>query len=724
LERAVHPFGGAAEPAATAAHHRRFVPPTIEDLNVRFTQLEILELLGQGGMGAVYKARQTLLDRIVAVKILSPEMSRDPAFAERFTREARALAKLTHPNIVTVFEFGENAGLYYLLMEFVDGVNLRDAIQSKTLGSAETLAVVSQVCGALQYAHDEGVVHRDIKPENVLLDTRGRVKIADFGLAKLLGLSPIEVTLTATHQVMGTIHYMAPEQLERPLEVDHRADIYSLGVVFYELLTGELPLGRFKLPSEKRSLDVRLDNVVLKTLEREPKQRYQHVSELKTDVDHISSSGATSPNDPFVRPATPNRLPIVPFALSKGGVRLAHGVMRSEGGHVLLEFEVSEQAKVFPFYDHFKAGLHEVRIDLQDISAIRLEKGWFSGKLQIQAASVRIVSGIPGADRGRATLGVAAQDVGTAEEFVRAIGSSIAGDIQIVGSYRGAASGLTWNPGLLGFGVVMVGLGLGMFSAGVMLGEHAYLWTGIGVAIGGGCIGASAFMSDKLKQQQSRLVGPAIGLLVMAFAFVLIGIPLLITGCVSNKPELIWTGFGIAIGGGAFLAGGWQEESLEKVDESAEIANAIPQKPPKVAASTLDDLDANRSRLKIPAIAMCLTGAIDCLAMFGAVGFAIYVARDPSTGVGMPGMLELVIICGSGLGIGRLVGGINMLTHRSLAVSILGALCSSIPCGFTSFFGVPFGIWALIVLNTPEARREFELAAKLREQAAFERDEY
>ena len=194
-------------------------------------------------MGAVYKVRQRMLDRVVALKILPLEISRDPTFAERFTREARALAKLTHPSIVTVYEFGEMDGLYYLLMEFVDGVNLRQAIQAESLGPAEALAVISQICGALQYAHDEGVVHRDIKPENVLLDTRGQVKIADFGLAKLLGLSPIEVTLTATHQVMGTFHYMAPEQLERPLEVDHRADIYSLGVVFYELLTGELPLG-------------------------------------------------------------------------------------------------------------------------------------------------------------------------------------------------------------------------------------------------------------------------------------------------------------------------------------------------------------------------------------------------------------------------------------------------------------------------------------------------
>ena len=727
LEQAVLRRAASHDPAETSAQAGRFVPPTIEELGARFSQLEVLELLGQGGMGAVYKVRQRMLDRVVALKILPLEISRDPTFAERFTREARALAKLTHPSIVTVYEFGEMDGLYYLLMEFVDGVNLRQAIQAESLGPAEALAVISQICGALQYAHDEGVVHRDIKPENVLLDTRGQVKIADFGLAKLLGLSPIEVTLTATHQVMGTFHYMAPEQLERPLEVDHRADIYSLGVVFYELLTGELPLGRYKLPSEKRQLDVRLDSVVLKTLEREPKQRYQHVSELKTDVDHISSSDAVaSSSSPLARRATTGRLPRIPFSASTpGGLTTAHGMVRSEEDHITLEFDVTDYTSAMPWStSSVKAGWCEVSIGCEEISSIRLDKVWFSGRLRIQTDSIRAVAGIPGALRGCATLMIATQDFGTAEEFVRGVGSRIAGHTQVVGSARSVAGGLTWNPGLFGFGSVMVGLGIGMFSAGVTLGEHAYLWTGIGVAMGGGCIGAAAFMSDKLKQQQSRLVGPAIGLLVMAFTFVLIGVPLLITGCVLNRPELVWVGFGVAIGGGAFLAGAWREEPLEKIDDPVESVNSIPQKPPKPTTSTLEDVDANHSRLNIPAIAMCLTGAMDCLAMLVVVGLKIYVVRVPSADPGMPGVLELVIICGgSFFGVGGIVGGINMLTSRSYAAAILGALCSSVPCGFTSFFSVPFGIWALIVLNTPKTRREFDLAAELRTRQAFERDD-
>jgi ankyrin repeat protein len=142
----------------------------------------------------------------------------------------------------------------------------------------------------LQFAHDSGVVHRDIKPENILVDQQGRGKIADFGLARIMGKAADESRLTGARQVMGTAHYMAPEQIEKPLEVDHRADIYSLGVVFYELLTGELPLGRFQPPSKKIEVDVRVDEVVLKTLEKEPRLRYQTASQIKTDVEGISAS--------------------------------------------------------------------------------------------------------------------------------------------------------------------------------------------------------------------------------------------------------------------------------------------------------------------------------------------------------------------------------------------------------------------------------------------------
>ncbi len=266
--------------------------PTPAELARYFPHLEILELLGKGGMGVVYKARQPKLDRLVALKILPLDSAQDPAFAERFTREARALAMLSHPNIVAVYDFGEVDGLYYFLMEYVDGLNLRQILRSRHLQPDDALKLVPQICDALQYAHDEGVVHRDIKPENILLDKKGRIKIADFGLAKLLTRTPADYTLTGAYQVMGTPHYMAPEQMLTPLAVDHRADIYSLGVVLYEMLTGDLPLGRFPPPSQKVQIDARLDEIVLRALEREPERRYQRVSEVKTHLAALTSSRA------------------------------------------------------------------------------------------------------------------------------------------------------------------------------------------------------------------------------------------------------------------------------------------------------------------------------------------------------------------------------------------------------------------------------------------------
>jgi hypothetical protein len=287
----------------------RFVPPTVAELVPLFPQLEILELIGQGGMGAVYKARQKELERVVALKILPPGIGKEATFSERFAREARALARLNHPGIVTLYEFGKvdpspatpgpQPALYYFLMEFVDGVNLRQLLRASRLAPREALAVVPQICDALQYAHDAGIVHRDIKPENILLDRRGRVKVADFGLAKLVGNGNESAAglaaLTGVGKIMGTPQYMAPEQVEHPAEVDHRADIYALGVVFYQMLTGELPGKRIEPPSKKVQIDVRLDEIVLRAMERNPELRYQQVSEVKTQVESLATSagGAT-----------------------------------------------------------------------------------------------------------------------------------------------------------------------------------------------------------------------------------------------------------------------------------------------------------------------------------------------------------------------------------------------------------------------------------------------
>lgn len=301
----------------------RFSPPSVEEIAQFFPQLEVLEFIGQGGMGAVYKARQKQLDRVVALKILPPGVGDDVAFAERFAREAKAMAKLSHPGIVTIHDFGQTDGLFYFLMEFVDGVTLWQLLNTGQVSPREALAIVPQICDALQYAHDAGIVHRDIKPENILLDRRGRVKVADFGLAKLVGIGAepcAEVgatsgasALTGAGKVLGTPQYMAPEQGERPQEVDHRADIYSLGVVFYQLLTGELPNRPIEPPSKRVQVDVRLDEVVLRALEKTPERRYQQASVLKTQVETIASTPPAQPVAPRQSsgPGSGGRLPVL-----------------------------------------------------------------------------------------------------------------------------------------------------------------------------------------------------------------------------------------------------------------------------------------------------------------------------------------------------------------------------------------------------------------------------
>jgi serine/threonine protein kinase len=269
-----------------------WTPPAIADLEAAFPHLEIIELIGRGGMGAVYKARQKSLGRLVALKILAPRHATSPGFPERFSREAKALAELNHPNIVTVHDFGRAGEFYFLLMEHIDGVNLRQATLAGRFTPEQALAIVPPVCEALQFAHDHGIVHRDIKPENLLLDKAGRAKIADFGIARMIGagLDPASGVAVpdapglTQESVLGTPPYMAPEQSAHPAQADHRADIYSLGVVLYELLTGELPVGKIEPPSRKVHIDVRLDAIVLRALQHTPELRYQTIGEMRTQV--------------------------------------------------------------------------------------------------------------------------------------------------------------------------------------------------------------------------------------------------------------------------------------------------------------------------------------------------------------------------------------------------------------------------------------------------------
>ncbi len=303
----LHSANNPLNPAYAVTTPQGTLPATPEasELARLFPQLEIMELIGHGGMGAVYKARQRKLDRLVAVKIIRPEATGDPAFAERFAREARTLARLAHPNIVSIHDFGEvdstseeapgspKKTLYYFLMEYVDGANLRQLMMSGKISPELAASMIGQICDALQYAHGEGIVHRDIKPENILFDSRGRVKIADFGLAKLVTRSDADWTLTGTHQVMGTPRYMAPEQMEGSRNVDQRADIYSLGVIFYEMLTGTIPAGHFDPPSRKSGVHPGLDEIVLRAMSADPQRRYQSATELRVAVNKLDLAAYT-----------------------------------------------------------------------------------------------------------------------------------------------------------------------------------------------------------------------------------------------------------------------------------------------------------------------------------------------------------------------------------------------------------------------------------------------
>jgi serine/threonine protein kinase len=270
--------------------------------------------LGQGGMGAVYKGLQMPLKRPVAIKILAKRgegVADDFGFEERFKREAYAMAALHHPHIVQVHDCGDAGERYlFISMELVEGGDLSDLIKSGQCTPEVALKLIPQICDALQFAHEHGIVHRDIKPANIFLTGDGRAKVADFGLAKKFDTKSTLVTKTGLG--MGTPDYAAPEQYEGVPDIDHRADIYAFGVMMYQMLTGALPRGNFRPPSQRAPIDPRLDAIVGKAMESDRADRYQSAAEIKADLQGISSAGntprgaqASAPGSPPARSAAP-----------------------------------------------------------------------------------------------------------------------------------------------------------------------------------------------------------------------------------------------------------------------------------------------------------------------------------------------------------------------------------------------------------------------------------
>lgn len=281
-----------------------YAPLSVEALNELLPQYEFIELIAVGGMGAIYKALQTKLDRLIAVKIL-PKMDHDQyGFAGRFEQEAKAMAKLSHPHIVPIFDFGETeTGQAYFVMEYVEGADMLQLICGGQLTLAHFFGWIPQVCSAIQYAHDQEIVHRDIKPANILIDKQGNVKMADFGLAKLTGTPPIRNPEDETSEEdsgedisMGTPGFAAPEQFDNDSEVDGRADIYALGVVMYQMLTGQMPVGAFPMPSEcNPHIDIRLDEVVMRAMQQDAEDRFQTISEISDRLNNIHATENSLP---------------------------------------------------------------------------------------------------------------------------------------------------------------------------------------------------------------------------------------------------------------------------------------------------------------------------------------------------------------------------------------------------------------------------------------------
>ena len=241
---------------------------------------EIVSRIGRGGIAEVYKAIQTSLQREVAIKVLSPELTHDSEIVKRFEREAILIAKLNHPNIVHVIDKGVKGSRYYFVMEYVNGADFRLVMNNPRIPIPAKIEMIISVCKALDFAHKNGVIHRDIKPGNILIDRQGNSLVADFGIAQLRDGTDIEVT--SSDLIMGTVAYMSPEQKHCSVDVTPATDIFALGVILYEICCGRKPEGRFKMPSEINSNIPRaLDKIIMRCLEENPEDRFPTAAALK-----------------------------------------------------------------------------------------------------------------------------------------------------------------------------------------------------------------------------------------------------------------------------------------------------------------------------------------------------------------------------------------------------------------------------------------------------------
>ena len=266
---------------------------------------EILSKIGAGGMSDVYKAKDHILSRFVAIKVLKSEFSEDSSFVTKFRAEAQSAAGLEHPNIVNIYDVGSEDGLYYIVMEYVEGITLKTYIEKKgQLSFKESASIAIQVARGIEAAHNKDIIHRDIKPQNIIISTEGKVKVTDFGIARAASANTISA------DVMGSVHYASPEQARNGF-VDGRSDIYSLGIVMFEMITGRVPFdGDTTVAVALRHLQediarpsiyapdipISFEKIILKCTQKTPDRRYQNIEELLVDL----RRSLANPDDDFV----------------------------------------------------------------------------------------------------------------------------------------------------------------------------------------------------------------------------------------------------------------------------------------------------------------------------------------------------------------------------------------------------------------------------------------
>ncbi|MBW3600485.1 MAG: serine/threonine protein kinase [Planctomycetes bacterium] len=707
------PGAGDGGSAPTADRVRVFQAPSPAELAPRFPQLEIIALLGQGGMGAVYKARQKSLDRLVALKIINPDEADDPGFAGRFAREAKALARLNHPHIVGIHDFGETEGMYYFVMEFVDGVDLRSLIADGKLQPAEALALVPQICDALQFAHEEGIVHRDIKPENILVDKRGRVKIADFGLAKMLRLSAAERTITHTRQIVGTFHYMAPEQFERPGEIDHRVDIYALGVVFYEMLTGLLPVGRFDLPSQRCAVDARLDEVVLKALEREPDRRYQHASDVKTDVESLESVPQKAPRTSPASPAVPDPEALALVEEVREELALPAIWLMVYGGLALIAAVIGMAVLAYLEFVEDEVRFHE---DMLLILGIILGGGLLGSIVLATGVKMRKLEGydfvVAGSILTLLTLfsmftAIAAIPLGIWCLLLlrrRDVRRAFALQRRLVREDPELAEQLSVKRTTAAPGFAMAALGVIEMVAPVVV----LLFLNPGDRNDAGPIGLSLIPGAVM------LAGGLAMLRLGPYELAAAGYWAAVLPCTPFWIVTLWVGL-------------WASSVLDKPQVKAkfdhwgeaapaagpdpEATPAKPVEPPRaiVEKETADLEDARRS-VKAPALALVGAGILSIFCAIAVVAIGLIVMVTDSRHYDGGGILSWIIVFGAPTLITAplmIIGGLRMKQLESRWLALAAAIVAVLPLNVASLVAIPIGVWALVVLNRRNVEQAF-----------------